>query len=57
MQYSMAKQKRLWTKKTGIEKGRHKDKNKGGFDCIGLEGQTRSTHADQHKPTTRRKFL
>ena len=27
----------------------------GKFDCIGLEGQARSIHADQHKPTTRRR--
>jgi hypothetical protein len=62
MQYDMAKQKRhvpwLWTETTETEKRICKGKNKGRFYCIRLEGQTRCIHADQHKPTTRRrKFL
>ena len=29
--------------------------DEGRFDCVGLEGQMRSIHADQHKLTTRRR--
>jgi hypothetical protein len=59
MQHVTAKHKRHTprhrTEKIETEKGRHMGKNEGRPDRTGLEGQMRSTPADQNKPTTRRR--
>ena len=60
MRDSAAQQKRhapwLWTKTGEIKKGWHKGEDMGRFDCISLEGQTRSLHANMDPPPAEGNF-
>jgi len=46
----------LWTRWTEIEKGWHKGEDQGRCDCISLEGQMRSVHANMDPPPAEGNF-